>query len=405
MNDFDDILDILVRHRIYLQRLSASHAAEIAKRIGAGSRDKAALIRDHLEEVLAKGKFTRTQAAALGRMQADLKKALGGNFEAAQEWYVKELDELITHEVATTQKVVGSALTGDKVKALSSPTPAALARLKAATPYSGYTIDQWFKGTESAEINKIMARVRVGIAGGESMSDMVRAIRGTRESGYTDGILQGYTTTSAQTMARTITNGVSNATQQEFYKANAKLIDHEVFTATLDGRTSTICASLDGEAFDVGDGPVPPLHPNCRSLRVPVTKAMAEDGLLGDRPYVRDADTRRERETRFRREAKADAGNKQWSRWSEKERRAAIARHRRSWQKANIGTTAAKTNYETWLKRQPAWFQKEVLGPSRYKLFKKGGLKLGSFVDHNNQRYTLKQLKKIEGAAFRRAGL
>jgi len=405
MNDFQDILDLLIRHRIYLQRLSVSQAAEIAKLLNKGSRDKVALIRDGLDDIMQMSKFSRQQVAALSRLQADLTKALGGNYDAAQDWYVKELDDLIKHELQVSQKVVSAALPAKQAASLSQPSVASLNRLKAAMPYSGYPIEKWFKGTESAQVNRIMARVRVGIANGESMSDLTRAIRGTRESGYTDGIMQGYTTRQAETIARTVTNGVSNATQQEFYKANSKLIAYEVFTATLDGRTSTVCASLDGERFDVGDGPVPPLHPNCRSLRVPVTNAMAAEGLQGDRPYVRDADTRREREKRFRREAHEEAGDKQWSKWSEKERRAALARKRNDWQTKNIGRTKAKTSYETWLKRQPAWFQKEVLGLSRYKLFSKGNLSLSSFVDHNNQRYTLDQLKKIEAAAFKRSGV
>lgn len=46
------------------------------------------------------------------------------------------------------------------------------------------------------------------------------------------------------------------------------------FSAILDGRTSAICSSLDGKIFladNVGDV-TPALHPNCRSLLIPITK-------------------------------------------------------------------------------------------------------------------------------------
>ncbi len=405
MKQYDDILDLLVRHRIYLQRLSAEQSAQIAKMLNKGNRLRGAIIRDHLEDILQMGAFSRKQVAALGRLQTDLAKSLGGTYDEARDWYVKDLDELIKHEVDTASKVVSASLPASQISALTKPSASALNRLTATTPYSGYPIQDWFDGSKQGQLNKIMARVRIGIANGDSQNEIVRAIRGTRESKFTDGIMKHMTTSQANTISRTITNGVSNQAQQEFYDANSRLIAYEIFQATLDGRTSSECAALDGQRFKVGEGPVPPLHPNCRSLRVPVTNAMAEDGQIGDRPFVRDSDTRKEREKRFRKEAHEKAGNDKWKAWSVKQRNQAIARQREAWKKANIGRTGAKTSYQTWLKRQPAWFQKEVLGPTRYQLFKKGGLSLSSFVDHNNQRYTLDQLRKIESAAFRRAGI
>ena len=46
----------------------------------------------------------------------------------------------------------------------------------------------------------------------------------------------------------------------------------QLFMATLDNKTSTICRDYDGKVyeFDDSDKPIPPLHPNCRSLLVNV---------------------------------------------------------------------------------------------------------------------------------------
>jgi len=41
-------------------------------------------------------------------------------------------------------------------------------------------------------------------------------------------------------------------------------IDEWVFVATLDSHTDDICAGYDGQRFPVGDGPLPPIHPDCR---------------------------------------------------------------------------------------------------------------------------------------------
>ena len=47
-------------------------------------------------------------------------------------------------------------------------------------------------------------------------------------------------------------------------------IKKQLFSATLDSKTSKICQSLDGKVFNYDDSnkPIPPLHPNCRSCLI-----------------------------------------------------------------------------------------------------------------------------------------
>jgi len=54
---------------------------------------------------------------------------------------------------------------------------------------------------------------------------------------------------------------------------------------------------------------------------------------------------------------------------------------------------AKETTYDQWLKRQPASFQDEVLGPARGKLFRAGQETSHTFVDSRGKLLTLKQLK------------
>lgn len=44
----------------------------------------------------------------------------------------------------------------------------------------------------------------------------------------------------------------------------------QIFTATLDKKTSNVCRNLDGQTFDINDKnkPIPPLHPSCRSCLI-----------------------------------------------------------------------------------------------------------------------------------------
>ncbi|MEE8519343.1 MAG: hypothetical protein V3S98_09490, partial [Dehalococcoidia bacterium] len=69
------------------------------------------------------------------------------------------------------------------------------------------------------------------------------------------------------------------------------------------------------------------------------------------------------------------------------------------------GRTPAKVDYQQWLGRQSAMFQDDVLGKTKGRLFRRGGLKLDKFVNRAGDARTLSQLARTEAAAFRAAGL
>ena len=65
------------------------------------------------------------------------------------------------------------------------------------------------------------------------------------------------------------TAATSASSQQRMQSFDALGVTEWRFVATLDHRTSKQCAVNDGLVFKLGEGPVPPLHPNCRSTAVP----------------------------------------------------------------------------------------------------------------------------------------
>lgn len=71
----------------------------------------------------------------------------------------------------------------------------------------------------------------------------------------------------AERLIRTETNHFENET--EFIAYQEMGIDRYVFVATLDGRTSDICRSHDGQIYEMSERQegynYPPLHPFCRS--------------------------------------------------------------------------------------------------------------------------------------------
>lgn len=75
---------------------------------------------------------------------------------------------------------------------------------------------------------------------------------------------------NAERLIRTETNHLHNEAEKAAYKA-AGVKEYE-FVATLDSRTSAVCADLDGKHFSLSEARpgtnFPPMHPNCRSTTI-----------------------------------------------------------------------------------------------------------------------------------------
>jgi len=160
-------------------------------------------------------------------------------------------------------------------------------------------------------------------------------------------------------------------------------ITHVRFMATLDGRTSKLCASLDGKRWRVIDPhPVPPLHPNCRSIVQPVLDDASDS--IGMRPFVRSLKvTGRDGQRTFRPIGKM----------TPKQREDAGLKG---------GQVAAKTTYAKWFADQDAAYQREWLGGKRYRLYKEGGYTLDRFVDPvAGRQYSLAELRLRDAETFK----
>lgn len=80
------------------------------------------------------------------------------------------------------------------------------------------------------------------------------------------------------TVVRTKTTEMFNEARKTYWETDEiakEIVEAYEFSAILDDRTSEICESLDGKIFKKGDfidRVTPPLHFNCRSVLIPITK-------------------------------------------------------------------------------------------------------------------------------------
>lgn len=109
----------------------------------------------------------------------------------------------------------------------------------------------------------------------KARQDVIAAIKdGTPINSVIDKVttyLENDTAVQLERYARTKFTEVINNARVEYFN-DTGVVDAYQYSAVLDDRTSDICAGLHGKIFKAGDEPVPPLHFNCRSILVPITK-------------------------------------------------------------------------------------------------------------------------------------
>ncbi len=157
------------------------------------------------------------------------------------------------------------------------------------------------------------------------------------------------------------------------------------------------CRANDGKRFAIGKGPKPPLHWNCRSLRV----AVVTDKPIGNRPFNSATEKQLLREFGTENGLGALTSRDELPHGT----KGSFDEFARGRTRQLIGRTPAATTYHQFLKRQSVEFQEEVLGKTKAKLFRKGDLTLDRFVNRNGNELTLHQLVLKERQAFIDAGL
>lgn len=113
--------------------------------------------------------------------------------------------------------------------------------------------------------NKLIKGIKDGMPEGELVKSLRREL-----TDYSDKWLS--------TLVRTKTTEIYNSSRKTLWETDEiikQIVVAYTFSAVMDERTSEVCSSLDGKVFELGefiDRVTPPLHFNCRSILVPVTK-------------------------------------------------------------------------------------------------------------------------------------
>jgi SPP1 gp7 family putative phage head morphogenesis protein len=351
----DDILDAELRHSIGLHRLATGIIGRIITLLDSMDADLYDIIRK-------RDPFATTGQWSFKRIKLLLEDVRQINKEAYQlvnKELSKQLKDLAVYEAGFQLELFDNVIP-IRLR-FRQPTTEQLHAAVTENPFEGALLKEWVAGMEDGRYTRLRNAIRISFAGGETIDQMIRRVRGTASAKFKDGVLD-ISRRSAETLTRTAVNHVAVAARQLIYESNSSMIKGIQWVSTLDLRTTPICRARDGKVFPVNEGPRPPAHLNCRSTTVPVVKSWKELGIdIEEAPEGTRASMN--------------------------------------------GQVAAKLTYGDWLRKQSVQTQDEVMGIAKATLFRKGGLDMDRFVDQTGRAYTLDELRTRESEAWTRAGL
>lgn len=215
-----------------------------------------------------------------------------------------------------------------------------LRQIVAERPFLGASLREHFDRAGESLARSVRRETLEGTSRGESAAQIVRRLRGVRTDTGDGGVFDGARRATDAVM-RAAAEAVASGARTEAFDAEPEIVA-EQWVATLDTRTCPRCAALDGQRFEIDEGPRPPAHGSCRCKMAPIVE--------GEEP-------------------------------------------------------PEPITFGAWLRSQTAEVQDDALGPTRGALFRRGGLEVRDFVDQRGKTLTLKQLRQRERDAFERAGI
>lgn len=331
MTTNETLRDDAVRHAIYVERFKASEVRKIAKFLKRVEADIVNQLAENPETLTEWG--TRRLKAMLREVRAIHNEI----YKELDETFIADLTDLL--DVEATFAVGSLTAATPMVYNYVAPSPETIRSAVFSRPFAGKLLREWVKDLDTLTVSRIEGAIKQGVVEGETYPQIIRRVK----------TASGINQRAARAMVTTAVNHITTQAREQVYKANEDVLEGVQWLSTLDGKTSDICKARDGKVFPVGSGPRPPAHPHCRSTTVPVTKAA--------KFYPGDADP--------------------------------LTRS------AMDGKVAGDETYATWLKKQPASFQNEVLGRTKAKLFRDGKLTLDKFVNmQTGENFSVADLKK-----------
>jgi hydroxyethylthiazole kinase-like sugar kinase family protein len=359
-NANDKILDSMTTRALDLQRLAAGQARDVSRFLKALEGDIVAQLAK--VDPTGIGSISRRQAR-LEKLLKQVKVTIVAAYRSEGKRLANELREIADMEARFAASAINK---GAGVQLITTElTRGQLVAITGDLLVQGAPVSDWLSRQAGDTLKRFQDNMRLGIAQGETNSQLMRRIRGGKQNGE---VVQGFmnvTRNHADSLVRSATQAVSQASRQAVYNDNDDLIKGEQWLSTIDLRTTIECSARDGLTYTVGthepiDHSLPwgggpgNLHWGCRSTSTPVLKSFRELGLDIDEVPL-------------------------------------------STRSSLDGQIPQDTTFEGWLSRRTVKEQNENLGVGRAKLWRDGNISFRDLMDANGRPLSLDELRAKAG--------
>lgn len=305
----------------------------------------------------------------------------------------KELENIAIYDAGYYAGLVGSAvsikLNTPADEKITSYINKSIMSLTSGQKVDAGTWADFVKAGVNTHADLVDSIVKNGYSNGQTVQQMIKQLRD-----LTDGLAKN----QAEALVRTGIQHYANNGREAMLIDND--VDEVIYTSVLDNRTTILCASRDSNRYSLSDPKLPalPAHWNCRSTYIPAiamqdvdTRAAVggKEGKEAEKAYQAKKETLDQRRDQ-RADERADG--------IETPETPSKVRYRGKKDSNAFKAGQIKyTQYDEWLKRQPAWFQDSALGKGKAEIFRQGKLSLAQFVDLAGRPLTLAELRALDG--------
>lgn len=327
-----------IKHQIYLEQYKSGQADKIIALIDQSDKKIAELLKK------TKGIYTKNRYKEIAKKIKQISKSLRNAVENGTD-----IDGIIEYELKKQKKLL-SAIKDDVIRFNGGKVDfifPSLEQIKTSALFApvtnGMTYQSYLDGIEYGLFNAWDSAVRTGYLTGQTTDDIVRGVLGGVSGNgklADSGSIRSFRN-SVYRSTRTVLQSFANETRSKVFEANEEYFgdggNKYEYLATLDTRTCLVCGESDGKLFkSLKEAPKIPRHFCCRCLIIPY--------------FDIDGQTR----------------------------------------SSTDGYVSDKITFGKWLDTQDEKTQLDVLGRTRYELFRRGE-KIDQFVD-NGKILTLEQL-------------
>lgn len=255
----DPLLNVILRHQIYLEGLKGGRNAEFVKMIAQldkGLREQLAFV-DY-------NNLSDMSRTAVNKLIATLKKTA---LKIADAW-LYELIRWLQEYVAVDTDFWQFAYKLRKPEAeFDEEDSEANTNSWLGLPMgaNGITALLFLKGWNVLLGNRVQQTVLMSYANAETPQQLIARLSGTKAANYRDGLL-GQLNRQGQAVNNTV---IQHLAAQANINVAVQAWPRYVWLSVLDDATTKICRNRNGNVYVFGEGPLPPAHVGCRSSVMP----------------------------------------------------------------------------------------------------------------------------------------